>query len=392
MSTAAIGLFESRTQAQNALQELVNAGFSRVNVQLISRNGGAAGTEDLSGQLMRMGLPDNDVRLYSSHLNGGKALVAVKTSDAEVAKAESILERNGATQLDGADETSTSELASKRTEPLGVSGKPSSQETVIPVIEEELQVGKREETRRRVRIYPRIVDEPVDEQVSLRQEHVEVQRRPVDRPVEDRDLQALKQGTVEMSETGEEAVVQKSARVVEEIVLSKGVTQENRTIHDTVRKTEVNVDEGDKSGTNRSAQTGSAGVGSSSSAAGIRSEANLGVDPELSSSTGSAGTTGMSSKEPWKEHSNEALGTMTDASTAMGDTDVDRTTRTSGGAYDEPAHRYGTMLATDPRYKGKEWGTIEPEAQREWPNHEKGAWEEFKEKVRHAWEKVSGER
>jgi hypothetical protein len=70
MSTAAIGLFENRTQAQNALQELVNAGFSRVNVQLISRNGGAAGTEDLSGQLMRMGLPDDDVRLYSSHLNG----------------------------------------------------------------------------------------------------------------------------------------------------------------------------------------------------------------------------------------------------------------------------------------------------------------------------------
>ena len=354
MSTAAIGLFESRTQAQNALQELVNAGFSRVNVQLISRNGGAAGTEDLSGQLMRMGLPDNDVRLYSSHLNGGKALVAVKTTDAEVDKAESILERNGATQLDGADETSTSELASKRTEPLGVSGKPSSQETVIPVIEEELQVGKREETRRRVRIYPRIVDEPVNEQVSLRQEHVEVQRRAVDRPVEDRDLQALKQGTVEMTETGEEAVVQKSARVVEEIVLSKGVTQENRTIHDTVRKTEVNVDEGNKSGINRSAQTGSAGVGSSSSAA--------------------------------------ALGTMTDASTAMGDTDVDRTTRTSGSVYDESAHRYGTMLATDPRYKGKEWGTIEPEAQQEWPNHEKGAWEEFKEKVRHAWEKVSGER
>ncbi len=338
MSTAAIGLFDDRVQAQNALQELVNAGFSRVNVQLISRNGGAAGTEDLSDQLIRMGLPDDDVRLYSSHLNGGKALVAVKTSDAEVAKAESILERNGAAHLDGADETSTSELADKRTEPLGVSGtKPTSQETVIPVIEEELQVGKREETRRRVRIYPRIVDEPVNEQVSLRQEHVEVQRRAVDRPVEDRDLQALKQGTVEMTETGEEAVVQKSARVVEEIVLSKGVTQENRTIHDTVRKTEVNVDEGDKPGANGSR-------------------------------------------------------TMTATGTAMGDADVDRTTRTSGSTYDEPAHRYGTMLATDPRYKGKEWGTIEPEAQREWPSHEKGAWEEFKEKVRHAWEKVSGER
>jgi uncharacterized protein (TIGR02271 family) len=281
-------------------------------------------------------------------------------------------------------------MASKRTEPLGVSGtKPTSQETVIPVIEEELQVGKREATRRRVRIYPRIVDEPVNEQVSLRQEHVEVQRRPVDRPVEERDLQALKQGAVEMSETGEEAVVQKSARVVEEIVLSKGVTQENRTIHDTVRKTEVNVDEGDKSGTNRSAQTGSAGVDSSPSAASIRSEANLGVNTGASSSAASADTSGISSKEPWKKHSNEALGTMTDASTAMGDADVDRT---SGSAYNESAHRYGTMLATDPRYKGKEWGTIEPEAQREWPNHEKGAWEEFKEKVRHAWEKVSGER
>lgn len=390
MSTAAVGLFEDKTHAQNALQELVNAGFQRVNVELVSRNGGAAGTEDFSGQLTRIGVPDEDARLYSSRLNGGKAVVAVKAPDTEVAKAESILERNGAMHLDEDGATSTSRLASKTTTPMGAiaPAKTNTQETVIPVIEEELQVGKREATRR-VRIYPHIVDEPVDEQVNLRREHVEVQRRPVDRPVEDRDLSALKQGTVEMTETDEEPVVHKKARVVEEVVITKGATEENRNIHDTVRRTEVNVDEGDKTMANKDVQRGST---SSSSSSGIRSETNLGVDPGAPNNDPSASTSGMPSREPWKKHANQALGTMTDASTAMGDADVERMKRASSTSETEAADRYGTMLANDPRYKGKEWGTIEPEAEREWPHHEKGAWQEFKDMVRHAWEKMSGER
>jgi hypothetical protein len=58
--------------------------------------------------------------------------------------------------------------------------------------------------------------------------------------------------------------------------------------------------------------------------------------------------------------------------------------------YYEPAYRYGYMLATDPRYRDREWNMIEPEAERGWSGHGQGTWGEFKEAVRRAWDIVRG--
>jgi hypothetical protein len=58
----------------------------------------------------------------------------------------------------------------------------------------------------------------------------------------------------------------------------------------------------------------------------------------------------------------------------------------------EPAYRYGYVLATDPRYRDREWDVIEPEARRGWSEHSRGRWEEFKDAVRRAWDRVRGRR
>jgi len=47
--------------------------------------------------------------------------------------------------------------------------------------------------------------------------------------------------SIEMTQTSEEAVVGKTARVVEEVVLQKGSTERVETVRDTVRKEEVEV-------------------------------------------------------------------------------------------------------------------------------------------------------
>jgi hypothetical protein len=60
--------------------------------------------------------------------------------------------------------------------------------------------------------------------------------------------------------------------------------------------------------------------------------------------------------------------------------------------YYEPAYRYGYTLATDPRYRDREWDVIEPEARRGWTEHGRGTWEEFKATVRRAWDRVRGRR
>ena len=110
------------------------------------------------------------------------------------------------------------------------------------VIEENLEVGKRVEQTGGARLRSRIVERPVEASVRLREEHVTVDRHPVDRPATDADFNAFKEGTVEVTESAERAVVAKEARVVEEVTLGKEVSEREETIRDTVRKTEVDVE------------------------------------------------------------------------------------------------------------------------------------------------------
>ena len=116
-------------------------------------------------------------------------------------------------------------------------------ERVIPVVNEELEVGKREEETGGLRLRSRVVEKEVSEDVNLREENVNVERTAVNRLATEGDL---REDTIEMKEFKEVPVVNKEARVVEEISLSKEVTDREETISDTVRNTEVDIDEDDE--------------------------------------------------------------------------------------------------------------------------------------------------
>ncbi len=115
-------------------------------------------------------------------------------------------------------------------------------EEVIPVVEEELRVGKRDVNNGRVRVRSYVTETPISEQVSLLDENVKITRRSVDRPLTGTE-DAFVDLTIEAEEHREEAVVSKDARVVEEISLRKTSEQREETISDTVRKTEVEVED-----------------------------------------------------------------------------------------------------------------------------------------------------
>jgi uncharacterized protein (TIGR02271 family) len=83
---------------------------------------------------------------------------------------------------------------------------------------------------------------PVHEQVRLRNERVDVERRAVDQPLSTADADAFRERTIDVTATGEEAVVGKNARVVEEVVVSKTAEEHVEEIDDTVRRTEVDID------------------------------------------------------------------------------------------------------------------------------------------------------
>ncbi len=121
----------------------------------------------------------------------------------------------------------------------------SDADAVIQVVEESLDVGKRAVNRGKVRIRSSVVEKAVSENISLHSETVSVDRHAVDRPVELSSLGSdpFRERVVEMEEIDEEAVVAKSARVVEEINLRKDVADRVETIRDTVRSTQVDIDD-----------------------------------------------------------------------------------------------------------------------------------------------------
>jgi len=124
---------------------------------------------------------------------------------------------------------------------------------VIPVIQEDLEVGKREVDLGKVRVVSRIVETPVSESVTLREEHATVERRPVDRPASATDLAGLEGQSIEVKETAEKVVVSKTARVVEEVLVGKEATTHQEQIKDTVRSTVVDID---KTGITENAEIG----------------------------------------------------------------------------------------------------------------------------------------
>lgn len=134
---------------------------------------------------------------------------------------------------------------SQNTGTVGTNG-----ETVIPIVEEELEVGKRQVQSGGAHIRTGVTETPVEQTVNLREEHVAVNRHAVNQPVTDAAT-AFKEQNFEMTETDEVPVVSKQVRVVEEVVVGKTATERTETVHDTVRRTDVEVEDLTDGGTTR---------------------------------------------------------------------------------------------------------------------------------------------
>jgi uncharacterized protein (TIGR02271 family) len=140
--------------------------------------------------------------------------------------------------------TPASAGAMARTDQDGATALPGgAEEERVKLAEERLRVGKREAHAGRVRVRSYVVETPVEEQVRLREERVHVEQRPLDRPATAEEAGLFQDRTIEAEESVEEAVVGKEVRVTGEVVVSKDATEHTETIRDTVRRTEVDVDQ-----------------------------------------------------------------------------------------------------------------------------------------------------
>ncbi|MDQ6786593.1 MAG: YsnF/AvaK domain-containing protein [Acidobacteriota bacterium] len=251
MTHTVIGLFDNRTEAQAASKELIQQGFGQESIDVSNRATTEATTTsstDTGNSVSNFfnslfGDDETTARNYTEAASDADAILTVHADSTERARlAAEILDRNGAIDVDGRSSQTTRQNLSQSTDATQNTANVQN-ETAIPVIEEELQVGKREVERGGARIKSRVVEKPVEASVRLREEHIVVNRRPVNRAVSDADLANFKEGDIELTERAEEAVVGKQARVVEEVTVGKNVTEREQTVRDTVKRTDVEVEQ-----------------------------------------------------------------------------------------------------------------------------------------------------
>jgi uncharacterized protein (TIGR02271 family) len=268
MTKTVIGLFNNTREAQRAVLELVTSGIPREDIGVTSqdymageRTGYDSSAETDAGDKHKgigekisnffsslFGGDDaNNVGYYSDAVRRGGAVVTVDAETDDAAnRAAALMDQYGATDVDerGAQsQTGGYASAGARDREAQPANLAEGGEVAIPVMEEELQVGKRQVERGGARVRSRVIERPVEEVVRLREERVRVERRPVNRPVTEADLRAFREGTIEVTERAEEPVVSKQARVIEEVVVGKDVGERTETVRDTVRRTEVDVEE-----------------------------------------------------------------------------------------------------------------------------------------------------
>ncbi|MGE5623155.1 MAG: YsnF/AvaK domain-containing protein [Bacillota bacterium] len=374
MENTIVGVYDSYAQAESAMNDLLAAGFARDAVRLSAQTAGGGSTageqkgESRIGHFFRslFGLEEHREQrdIYAEAVRRGSCVLAVDAdSDDSRDRAVEIMNRHDPVDIDeraahwrsqgwsGYDESAPlltdAEIERERgtyaqSRAAGTAQTAGTGEAArIPVVEEELRVGKREVQRGGVRVYQRVSEKPVQESVQLREEHVDVERHAVDQPATEADLAAFKEGSVEVREMAEEPVVSKSARVVEEVVVSKEATQRTEQVNDTVRRTDVEVEQ-------------------------------LGADSGRR--TDYADTAASADDADYRRHWQSAYGS-------------------TGGRYEDydAAYRYGSTMAGSGRFQNYQWQDVEPQLRSDWETHHpESTWDKVKDAVRYGAERVTG--
>jgi uncharacterized protein (TIGR02271 family) len=266
MAQTIIGVFNTYQDAELAQTRLENEGFARTDMSVHSNDVGATvGTDappaDVApghngevheGAMARVeqffknlfGGSDRpeEIGHYQEAVRRGGALLSVEVRDESASEqVRDALYAAGAIDIDSrvAQWRNAGYSNYDNAAPAYTADEIANERKAFPVVQESLEVGKREVQTGGVRVYSRVTETPVSESVNLREEHASIERRPVDRPATAADL---REGVVEIKETAEQAVVAKTARVVEEVVVGKEASSRIETVNDTIRGTDVEVE------------------------------------------------------------------------------------------------------------------------------------------------------
>ena len=316
-----IALFDDRDEAMRAYAALQEEGFAQADLDILTNDDK---DDEPKLALMRENIPAPDVDVYLQGVKDGGTIITANVADSAVERAAGVMSSFNMVNI--------RERAATLQGVYAQLSDPAQNENVLEVIEENLEVGKEEVERGRMRIYTVVTEREVEQDVKLRDETLKVTRRPVNREVSiNPDL--FKQKSFEMVEVDEIAKVRKTARVVEEVSLGKEVVEKIETIKETLRRQDVEIEE-------------------------VKTARTF---DEYDADFRSFYTANLSN---------------------------------SGVSYEElkPAYNYGYKLATTEPFRSSPWSAVEADAKKIWEDKNPGTWEQNQPVIKYAWEKVRSTR
>jgi len=264
-----VAVYDSFSVAERVRDRLISEGFPASDIRL---SGSPAVQQSTVSQNEEPGfwswlfgdVSEEHRTVYGSHLRANRAAVSLRVVDeAAHRRALDIMEEfepidlgdqgmagqgmtgqaaAGITQSEGRMAASAPQPAATGTSAYTATNRAGGEarEEVIPVVKEELAVGKRA-TERHYRVRTHVIERPVEERVMLRDERVEIERRPVTGTAAGAATMPQDR-VIDVVERHEQAVAEKKGRVVEEVVVRREVTERPETVRGTVRETQVDVD------------------------------------------------------------------------------------------------------------------------------------------------------
>ena len=290
-----VTLFDSAIQAEAAKRNLVKAGFSDRDISLISgerlqQEGQSIRHPSLWQRLFGHDVDKDEADVYTRAMDKGGVVLTIRTEEEKLARAMTILHshdsvdvpsrmqssvENGST-APGINPTAGKQFAGETNdrpaEPLRTSlTGDESEADILRLAEEQVEVGKRLVSEGSTRVRRYTVTDTVSEDISLHEQHADIFRRSVNEPALAGEVD-WSEKTVEVAETHEQPVINKTTHVKEEVVVRTDGSDRTETINDTVRRQEVDIDHA-RGGLESELPGTTAGVRPATSAAGTQSPA-----------------------------------------------------------------------------------------------------------------------
>lgn len=229
-----LSLFQSEMEAQRAMNELQQAGFSNDQIRYSVKRGGTG----IRDQLMGLGLTEQEAGYYNQELEAGRTVVFVNAPGRQQ-EAFDILRRNrgydastGVTQTSG----TANEITDTDTD----------QEQRMQLREEQLRVGKQAVQTGEVGLRKEVISEQQTVDVPVTHEEVVIERRPGSGQPSNTPIGEEETYRIPVRE--EQVSVKKQPVVREEITLGKRQVQDTQQVSETVRREEARIErEGDVS-------------------------------------------------------------------------------------------------------------------------------------------------